>query len=269
MYIEDLRIGISFSGGGARGIAHIGVLQALLDHNIEPQFIAGASAGSVVGVLYAAGFSPKEILGFIQDSNYFKLVKIGLPNGGLTNLSYLKDRLSEVIPEDSFESLQKPLWIAITNLNTGKLVLKNSGPLIDVIVASCSIPMVFQAVEINGEYYVDGGLLCNLPVTPLLEASEFIIGVNVIPVNPIGSEEAGSMINVAYRSLDLSLLGNSRPEAALCDFLIEPAGLEDYAVYQFNKNEDLYQLGYDCMTAQISALEAKIDEKSRMIMKNY
>jgi len=269
MYLDDLRIGISFSGGGARGIAHIGVLQALLDHDVEPQYIAGASAGSVIGVLYAAGYSPKEILGFIQDSNYFKLVKLGFPNGGLTNLSYLKERLGAIIPADDFSALNKPFWVAITNLNTGRLVIKNSGPLIDVVVASCSIPMVFQAVEIAGEYYVDGGLLCNLPVTPLLEQAEFIIGVNVVPVNPIGSEDAGSMINVAYRSMDLSLLANSRPEAALCDFLVEPAGLEDYAVYQFYKNEELYQLGYDSMAAQIPALKAKIEEKSHLIMKNY
>jgi NTE family protein len=269
MYIDDLKIGISFSGGGARGIAHIGVLQALLDYKIEPQFVAGASAGSVVGVLYAAGFSPSDILGFIKESSFFKLVKLGFPNGGLTKLSYLKERLSAVISEDDFSTLKRPFWVAITNLNTGKLVVKNEGPLIDIIVASCSIPMVFQAVEIGGEYFVDGGLLCNLPVSPLLSVAEFTIGVNVVPGDPMGSEEMGSVLNVANRSFDLAILANSRPEAALCDFLIEPAGLSNYGVFNFNKYEELYQLGYDRTLDIIPALLEKIDQKSRVIMQNY
>lgn len=108
---NEMKIGISLSGGGARGIAHIGVLEALLENGIQPEVIAGTSAGSIVGALYAAGKTPEEMLDFVKDSSILRIFRVGLPNKGLASLSYLRERLEEAIPEDNFESLQKHLFI--------------------------------------------------------------------------------------------------------------------------------------------------------------
>ena len=111
------RIGLALSGGGARGIAHIGVLQALEEQGIFPEVISGASAGAIVGALYAAGKTPEEIMEFVRKASFFKMFKVAIPFSGLTKLTYLRDKLAESIPEDRFEALEKKLFVAIANLN--------------------------------------------------------------------------------------------------------------------------------------------------------
>ncbi|MEZ4987068.1 MAG: patatin-like phospholipase family protein [Saprospiraceae bacterium] len=176
-----MRIGISFSGGGARGFAHIGVIKALEEAGIAPTVVAGTSAGSIVGAMYAAGLTSADMEKVIRDSNFLKLVTIGLPNGGLGKLTYIRERLAEVIPEDSFNVLQKKLFVCMTNLNTGSVEFRSEGTLFDPVIASSSIPFVFQPVEMDGSLYVDGGLLCNMPVSALIHDADIIIGVNLIP----------------------------------------------------------------------------------------
>ncbi|MCO6491230.1 MAG: patatin-like phospholipase family protein, partial [Phaeodactylibacter sp.] len=86
------RIGIALSGGGARGIAHIGVLQALEDQGIFPEVLSGASAGAIVGALYASGKRPAEIMEFVRKASFFKMFKVSLPYAGLTKLTYLREK---------------------------------------------------------------------------------------------------------------------------------------------------------------------------------
>ena len=130
------KIGIALSGGGARGIAHIGVLQALDENGVFPDVISGTSAGSIVGALYASGKTPLEILKVVEKSKVYKTIKFGMPLKGLTDLSYLAKLLSENIEKDSFESLSRKLFIAVSNLNSGELEIINKGKLFDVVVAS-------------------------------------------------------------------------------------------------------------------------------------
>ncbi|MEM1215229.1 MAG: patatin-like phospholipase family protein [Bacteroidota bacterium] len=259
-------IGISLSGGGARGIAHIGVLQALAEAEIEIDIVAGASAGSIVGAMYAAGLSPQQMLAAIKESNFLKLVKFGLPNMGITKLDYLSERLTGVIPNDSFASLKKPLYVAITNANTGKLEIVSDGPLYQVLMASCCIPLLFQPIEIAGQLYIDGGILSNLPVTPIRDKADFVIGVNVVPQQIIPSDELTGFFTLSFRVFDLGILSNSRPESARCDHLIEPARLGEYGVMQFHKYEEIYQLGYDTARAQIRRIQAAIDRKAEVML---
>ncbi|MEL7249544.1 MAG: patatin-like phospholipase family protein [Bacteroidota bacterium] len=254
MYKNRVRIGLSLSGGGARGFAHVGALQALLEAGIEPDAVAGASAGSVVAALYAAGFTPPEMQQFIKESNFLRFVKLGIPSGGLSKLTYLRDRLEAVIQTDEISDLKHSLWVAITNLNTGSLELRNKGPLYDVVMASCSIPLVFQPVELDDQLYVDGGLLCNLPVAPLRDHSDFVIGVNLTPPVEVPKKTLSGVVGIAYRCFDLSVWANTQPQAMLCDFLLEPDEIVTYTIFQFNKYEKIYELGYQHMKARIPAL---------------
>ncbi|NUO02117.1 MAG: patatin-like phospholipase family protein [Saprospiraceae bacterium] len=252
--ITKTKIGIAFSGGGARGIAHIGVLKALLENGIEPQVISGASAGSIVGALYAAGKSPEEMLNFVKDSNLLKLIKVGLPKRGFTKLTYLRERLAQTIPEDSFEGLKKKLIVAIANLHTGTCEMVSTGPLFDVIVASSSIPLVFKPMEINGQLYVDGGLLSNLPAIPLLEEADFVIGVNVMPQVELHDTSLQSLVGVAARCFELSIVSNSRPDLEQCHFIIEPKAVHSFHIFQFNQYETLFRIGYEAALEVMPAL---------------
>ncbi|MDZ4704158.1 MAG: patatin-like phospholipase family protein [Saprospiraceae bacterium] len=261
--INKPKIGIAFSGGGARGIAHVGVLKALLENGIEPQVISGSSAGSIVGALYAAGKSPEEMLAFVKDSKLFKLIKVGLPNRGFTKLTYLRERLAQTITEDSFEALNKKLIVAISNLHTGVCEMVSSGPLFDVIVASSSIPLVFKPVELKGQLYVDGGLLSNLPAIPLLEEVDFVIGVNVMPQVELRDTSLQSLIGVAARCFELSVVGNTRADLEQCHFVIEPKAVHRYHIFQFNQYEALYQIGHEATQEIIPALMSQLNEMKK------
>ena len=94
------------SGGGARGAAHVGMLRALLENGIEPTHIVGVSAGAIVATLYAAGLGPDEMMSAVAETSLVKLVRLGLPTTGLTRLDYLRERVLEVIPDNSFDHLQ-------------------------------------------------------------------------------------------------------------------------------------------------------------------
>lgn len=252
------RIGLALSGGGARGIAHIGVLQALEDHGLAPEVLSGASAGSIVGVLYAAGKRPEEIMEFVRRASLFKMFKVAIPFSGLTKLTYLRDRLAETIAEDSFEALEKQLVVAITNLNTGECEMRSSGPLIDVVTASSSIPLLFQPVEIDGKLYVDGGLLNNMPVAPLQPYCDITVAVNVMPPVEVSNKSVQNVLGIAQRCFDLSVLANTLPNMALCDLLIEPKEVHGYNIFQLNRYEPLFEIGYNAAMERMGALKALI-----------
>ncbi len=252
------KIGIALSGGGARGIAHIGVLQALEESGIFPNVIAGTSAGSIVGALYASGKKPLEILQFVENSKAYKTIKFGMPIKGLTDLSYLSKLLAQHIEQDSFESLSKNLFIPISNLNTGELESVGKGKLFEVVVASSSIPFIFKPVFINGQYYVDGGLINNLPAELIRHKVEFLIGVNAMPIIKNEKETFQNMFRIANRMFEMSISTNTKPSLKLCDAVIEPAELVNYNIFSFNKAKELYEIGYQAAMANIPQIKSLI-----------
>jgi NTE family protein len=252
------KTGITLSGGGARGIAHIGVLDALLENGIEPDIISGTSAGSIIGALYAAGKTPVEMLDFVKESSIFKVFRVGLPDKGLASLKYLSERLEGVIPDDSFEALHKPLFVAITNLLSGKLEVRNSGELYRVIMASSAIPLIFQPIDINNSLFVDGGALENLPVRPIKQQCQAVIGVNVMPLEPVQQKSVNSMVGVAMRCFEMVIAANTRPDLRRCDVVIEPAKVRDYNIFQFQKYKDLYEIGYVTTMMHMPDIKAQL-----------
>lgn len=258
MQEEELKIGLTLSGGGARGAAHIGVIRALLEHGIVPNVVSGTSAGSVAAALYAAGQTPDEMLDFVAKSSVYKLIKVGIPRTGLTNLNYLRQKLIETIRKDSFEGLRYPLHVAITNLNTGQVEIRSSGVLFDVIVASCSLPFVFKPVLLNGQLYVDGGVMSNLPVRAIRRRADFVIGVNLIPRCGMEDREMTTVIGIMQRCFDLSVISNTTPEAELCDILLEPLELRNYHIFQLNKYQEMHDLGYEDTLKRIPEIRNRI-----------
>lgn len=261
---KTVNIGLALSGGGARGIAHMGVIKALEENGIVPQNLTGASAGAIVGTLYAAGYSPDEMIKFVKEASIFKAFKVTIPDKGFTKITYIRERLSEFISEDSFESLQKKLFIAICNLNTGKTEFRSQGNLFDVVMASAAIPLVFKPVQIEGEHYVDGGLMENLPIPAAFEkASDFIIGVNVMPEIAQPERNFSTFFSVATRCFELSILGNSNESMKKCDVLISPEKVYKYHLFQFNRYQKLYEIGYEEAMAAIPKIKSKLHELSK------
>ncbi|MEM6264776.1 MAG: magnesium/cobalt transporter CorA [Bacteroidota bacterium] len=257
-------LGIALAGGGARGIAHIGVLQALEEAGISPGYVSGASAGSIVGALYAAGKTPLEILDIFKNTPLLKLFKVTLPTVGLTDLANIKDILAEHIEADDFSVLKKKLFISVTNLSKGSFEIVQSGGLFEAVVASSSIPLLFKSRKSQEEIFVDGGLLNNLPVEPLTNACDRVIGVNVTPIAQ--TDNLGNLLTIGYRCLDLVMWANVAPRLKQCDLVIEPAAYE-FGFFDVHKADYIYQLGYETAKDKIPALTALLNQQPLPIPK--
>ena len=248
---RQYKIGITLSGGGARGIAHIGVLKALEEHHIFPEVISGVSAGSIIGAFYAAGLTPQQMLKIAKSSSLISAFRPRLPFSGLMDLQYLRDLLKEHIGEDDFAILKKPLHVAVSNLNSGKSEILDQGSLYDAVTASSSIPLVFKPVTINGQKYVDGGLINNFPSQALRPFCQHLIGVNVMPIVQLENQEVNSLVEIGTRTFELSIHTNTLPSLKHCDWVIEPTALQDYHIFKFSEAEAIYEIGYQAAMEQI------------------
>lgn len=238
-----MKIGLVLSGGGARGISHLGVIQALEEMGLEFSIMSGASAGSIVSSLYSYGYRPKQILEIIQKVSVFRSVRPSWTFTGLLSLDGLKDVLMTHMPKNSFSALKIPVAIAATDLKKGTIEYFTEGELIPVIMASCCVPAIFTPVSINGNIYVDGGVLDNLPVKPIKEKCNFVIGVSC---NHIGTDfDPKNIKQVIERSLLMAINTNTLFSKSLCDVLIEPPGLSKISGFEIGKAEDIFSIGYE------------------------
>jgi len=159
------RVGLALGGGGARGIAHIGVLAELEEANIPVHLIAGTSAGSLVGALYAAGLSPDQLLSLAERTTWRDLVQLTLPRVGLVNADPMQKLLNDIFGNSNIEDLPIPYAAVSCDLVTGKEVILTKGNIARAVRASCSIPGIFSPVPSNELLLVDGGLVNGVPVS--------------------------------------------------------------------------------------------------------
>jgi NTE family protein len=255
-----MKIGITLSGGGARGMVHLGVLKALDESKIPIDMISGTSAGAVVGAFYAYGYKPDEILDIALKTKIWKLVKPVVGHPGLFSLKMLRPLLETYLPQN-FEQLKIPLFVAATNLNQGTTVFFKEGELAAPVIASCTIPVLFTPVKMNTERFVDGGVINNMPVEPIRPLCDFVIGAHCNPVLP-GVPLEG-MRRIVERTFMLTIAQNAKARFSMCDFLIEPPKSGLYKVYGFNKAEQLFDIGYEYTLEQINKL------KNVLIQKGY
>ncbi len=241
--MKKYKLGIALSGGGSRGFTHLGVLHALNEKGIYPDIISGASAGSIVGAIYASGMKPYDIFEYFRKKKVIEFTKFHLPKNGLFNFDNLEAILQKIIKGETFEELKMPLYICISNFNNGKAEYVNSGKLHIIIKASCSIPVLVPPVKIGNKYYVDGGLVDNLPVKPLVGKCKKIIGVNISPYQEI--EKIDSLFKVAVRTFQISLNNNIRYNKNKCDIYLEPKDIIKYNMFEIKNSSKLFELGYD------------------------
>ncbi len=173
--------------GGARGLAHVGVIKALEERNINIDIITGTSIGAMIGGLYASGMSTAEMEKIIHEVDMMMLAKILIPklfSPGFIDNKRIFDFINDLAGNQKIENLKIPFAAVATDLITGEEVVFNKGYLKDAIIASIAIPTVLQPVYHNNRYLIDGGLCNPLPISVALEMkAQKIIAVNVSP-NP-------------------------------------------------------------------------------------
>ncbi len=237
------RVGLALSGGGIRGVAHLGVIQALTEHGIKFSHISGTSAGAIAAAFFAQGYAPKEILQIIKDTKLLKLLRPAFGSTGLVSILNARFLIEKYIPHNSFQKLQTQITVTSVDLGEGRLVYFNEGDLDIAILASCCLPGIFKPIMINDHMYVDGGILNNFPVEPLVGNCDLIIGssCNHLPV----VTEIKSFKSLVDRAAMISINSGLTVHKTLCDVVIEPEGLGGYGIFDTDAAEEIYMIGYE------------------------
>ena len=237
------RVGLALSGGGARGFAHIGVWRAMEELGVRPDIISGTSAGAITGAMFASGYSAAEVMDFFKERKLLDFARPTMSRTGLMSLSGLERHLEEFLKARLMEDLRVPLVITATNLNLGIPVHFREGEIVPRVLASSCVPIVFSPVVIDGTQYVDGGVFMNLPVRPIREECEVVIGVHIDPVEP--DSHVKNMLQLAERSFHMGILSNMNEDTRLCDVVIIPKHISQYNMFDLKNMEILYEEGYN------------------------
>ncbi len=241
--MKKYKIGLVLGGGGTRGFAHLGVIKALQERGIVPDVISGVSAGAIAGSLMSDGKTPEEALKIMKGKSFFDYTRIQLPRQGFFSLKGLRKELEKFFSVKRIEDLKTDFFVAVTNFNKGKVEYHNSGKLVDFVIASASIPVMFEPVKINEDLYVDGGLVDNLPAEPLKNICEKIIAVNLVPV--LNTQNVGGLKNIISRTLDMAVNCKLPETEGVADIIISPPELSRHDFFSTKKADEIFGVGYN------------------------
>ena len=257
---KNKTIGLTLSGGGMRGIAHIGVLKALDEFGIRPNMISGTSAGALIGAFYSLGIRPQQMQDVVRERTFFSRSAFRLSRQSLFSTNFILHLLQEFFPENDFKTLKIPLFVATTELTQGRIEFFNKGPLFEALIASASIPLVFSPVKMNDKVYVDGGVLDNLPIEPLVPHCDFIVASHVNALR----HESFSKINLLKtfdRILHLAIASSVYSKISSCDLFLEPPAISQYSLFKKNNTDEMIESAYNYCCEKLELMSRKdLDE---------
>lgn len=236
------KLGIALSGGGARGFAHLGVLQAMNERGFYPDVIAGTSAGSLAGVLYADGYEPHDIFEIFRKTRFTEIIATTLSQEGFFKTTGLRAMLKKHLNAERFEDLKIPLYVVASDLEAGEAHIFSKGDLVPAVTASCSVPIVFTPMEIEERHYIDGGVFLNFPVSVIRQKCKVVVGVDVSPVTPMKYDKSYKYI--IEQTMNYMVGANTVDEAKLCDHLITSGKIARYSLFDLKFAEEIYAKGY-------------------------
>ncbi len=266
------RIGLALSGGGARGLAHIGVLKVMEEAGIPIRALAGTSMGGVVAAAYAAGWSAEELereaIRMSSLRELARLVDLRPLRRGLLAGEHVREFLSQLIaPDLTFENLRFPLGLKAVDLNTGAEVDLTEGSVLEAAMATSAFPGVFPPVEMGPWRLVDGGVLNNLPTDlPKTLGTDVVIGVNVSPepgagehiepavgLNrlPVLAQDLARVVIIMTRALTKAHLLEAPP-----DLLLSPPIPREIGLFTgFTRAEEIIHIGEETARRQLDAIQ--------------
>lgn len=240
--IDNFSTGLVLSGGGVKGMSHIGVLKALKERNIEPHLIAGVSAGALVGALYAKGLTINEMLYFFKQSPLFKYDYFTITKPGILDTEKYVELLKHYFIEDNFNTLHKKLYIIATKLEDGEETVFSTGKLFLPLLASAAAPPFFSPINIGKHYYTDGALVDNFPVNYLIKDCSFIIGSYVNSIK--NKTEIKNAWQLTQRANQIMLHANSKNKLHIPNILFQPEGLNEIGLLDKRGIDKAFKLGY-------------------------
>ena len=251
-----LKIGLALGGGAAKGFAHIGVIKMLEASGIHPDVVAGTSAGSVVGALYASGMDAFTLQQTAFGLDEAKIRDVRLFSGGLVQGQALQDYVNQLVHKQPIEQLKMPFAAVATELETGTRMVFVRGNTGRAVRASSSIPGVFEPVELHGKHYVDGGVVSPIPVDAARQlGADFIIAVD-ISAAPDGTNPQG-MMGIVGKSIDIMGRQLAAQESARADVVIRP-DLRGIGTTDFEQKNQAILAGEKAALAAIPLIRSKL-----------
>lgn len=240
-------IGYAFSGGGARGFSHIGVLKAFEKFGIYPNVMSGVSAGSVAAVMYGAGLTPDEMAECFKDmSKLGSFVTWKMPGNSLMKIDKFGKLIESWLPVRNLEDLSIPTIVCATDFQHCKSIGWGKGEIVPRVLASCSIPIIFEPVKINDGVYVDGGVLRNLPAWAVRKYCKTLYGINCSPLNTVWEDPLNhNIMEVALRTYRIMSKSNMANDAKMCDVMINLKGAHKIGTFDLSKFDHTVNLGYE------------------------
>lgn len=255
------KIGLALSGGAARGMAHVGVLRALLENDIRIDCVAGTSAGSIVAGAFAAGMTIDEITDFGLKLRWRDIGRVTMSRLGIQSNERLEQYLRARLPITKFEEMQIPFAAVATDLATGgPVVMKDTGDVPFAIRASCTIPGWYVPVlDQEGRQLVDGGLVAVIPSTFTRSlGADIVIAVDVNSEGATFITPSSSVIGVLLQSMMVVQKTASRHQLEMADFVISPK-IGHIRWDEMGRANELIDAGYEVGLQSISGIRALIE----------
>lgn len=283
---EDPKVGLVLSGGGAKGLAHIGALKALEKAGVQIDYIGGSSMGAIIGGLYAAGYSANELDSIFHSTNFNILIQDDLPRSAKTfyekedtekyaltlpfddfkisfpsglskgqNIYNLMSRLTMHVSEvRDFDDLPIPFFCTAADVETGEEVILDSGSLAKAVSASGAIPSIFSPVKINGRLLTDGGVANNYPVEELRKrGADIVIGVDVQD-SLVSRENLKSVFDILTQISNFRTISDMKEKIPLTDIYIKP-DIVDFSILSFDKGEEIIDSGEEAAMKKLDELK--------------
>lgn len=267
------KVGLALSGGAARGLAHVGVLNALQMEGISIDMIAGTSAGAVMGAIYAWSQDTKRMIEQALDTDWKKfgtMVDPSFPKTGFIKGRKVKKLISTFIPENiRFSDLHVPLACVATDIDTGEEIVIDKGLVLDALRATISIPGIFTLVKREGRFLVDGGLTTPVPVNVVRNmGADFVIAVNVNPDvsgrmgktsrHRVEANKEPNIFQVMMQSFYITTHSLAQNNMAAADIVIEP-DLAYIGASDFNKADEMVKLGEQAAREAMPEIKRKLE----------
>ncbi|MDE6075578.1 MAG: patatin-like phospholipase family protein [Clostridia bacterium] len=259
------KIGLALGSGGSRGVAHIGVIKALEEEGIRPDYIVGCSMGSVVGAAYAKGLTVDEMFEAVSKIKALQLIDItAIP---LTRLALLRGNkmfnlLANTLGDVTFDQLKIPFRCIASDLYSGRIVTLSEGNVTQAVKASSSIPGVFPPVKLDGKLLVDGGVLCRVPTEQVKEmGADVVIAVDVLDNAKEPVTEVKNIVAMVVRVFDMMDHNRNEMQKTITGckdevwVVPEIKGMVQYEIKNFDR---AYEEGY-------AATKAKMQEIKELI----
>ncbi len=262
-------IGIALSGGAARGLAHVGVVRAFQEHKIPVDYVAGTSAGSIVGGALASGMSIDEIEALGRGLRWRDIGRVTMSRLGIQSNERLEHFVRQRLPKSRFEELPIPFAAVATDLKTGgAVVMRDRGDVAFAIRASCAIPGWYvPVVDDQGRQLVDGGLVAVIPATVVRSlGAEIVIAVDVNSEGATFLGSSNSVIGVVLQSMMVVQRTASQHQINSADFVVRPR-VGHIRWDEISKADELIKAGYEAGTESgpkiVALIEAAIADQPK------